>query len=99
MRTGAFREVTLSALNGSDRTKYYLSGTFKRTVANIRGSEMNQFNFRLNIDHTWNKSIRFGVSVAPSLNKEYRMWARCCDECGRLWRSSTSQPAVLSAVQ
>jgi TonB-dependent starch-binding outer membrane protein SusC len=73
MRTGAFREVTLSAMNGSDRTKFYLSGTYKRTVANIRGSEMNQFNFRVNIDHTWNKYIRFGVSVAPSLNKEYRM--------------------------
>lgn len=73
MRTGSFREVTLSAMNGSERTKFYLSGGYKRTVANIRGSEMNQFNFRLNIDHTWNKFIRFGVSVAPSLNKEYRL--------------------------
>jgi TonB-linked SusC/RagA family outer membrane protein len=73
MRTGAYREITLSAMNGSERTKFYLSGTFKRTVANIRGSEMNQFNFRVNIDHTWNKYIRFGVSVAPSLNKEFRL--------------------------
>lgn len=73
MRTGAFRELTLSAMNGSERTKFYISGTYKRTVANIRGSEMDQFNFRINVDHTWNKSIRFGASVAPSLNKEYRL--------------------------
>jgi len=82
MRTGAFREVTLSAMNGNDRTKFYLSGTYKRTVANIRGSEMNQFNFRLNIDHTWNKYIRFGVSVAPSLNKEYRMGSGSVNTAG-----------------
>ncbi|WP_343307043.1 TonB-dependent receptor [Chitinophaga niabensis] len=73
MRTGVFREVTLTASNGSEKTKFYLSGTYKRTVANIRGSEMNQFNFRVNIDHTWNKFIRLGASVAPSLNKEYRL--------------------------
>ena len=82
MRTGAYREITFSAMNGSERTKFYISGTYKRTVANIRGSDMNQFNFRINIDHTWNKYIRFGASVAPSLNKEYRLGSGSVNTAG-----------------
>lgn len=73
LRTGIFQDVSLSASSGTSRTKFYFSGTYKKTIANIRGSEMNQYNFRVNIDHTWNKSIRFGGTIAPSLNKEYRL--------------------------
>lgn len=73
MRTGVFRDISLSASSGINRTKFYFSGTYKRTVANIRGSEMNQYNFRVNIDHEWNKHIRFGGSMAPSLNREFRL--------------------------
>jgi TonB-linked SusC/RagA family outer membrane protein len=73
LRTGIFQDVSLSASSGTSRTKFYFSGTYKKTIANIRGSEMNQYNFRVNIDHTWNKHIRFGGTIAPSLNKEYRL--------------------------
>lgn len=73
LRTGVFRDITLSASNGAGRTKFYVTGTYKRTVATIRGSEMNQFNFRVNVDHSLSKRVRFGGSIAPSLNKEYRL--------------------------
>lgn len=73
LQTGMFRDITLSASNGNARTKFYISGTYKRTVANIRGSEMNQFNFRVNVDHELSKRVRFGGSIVPSLNKEYRL--------------------------
>jgi TonB-linked SusC/RagA family outer membrane protein len=73
MRKGIYREITLSAMNGTDKTKFYLSGTYKRTVGNIRGSDMNQFNFRINVDHNLSKYVRLGASMAPSLNSENRL--------------------------
>jgi len=73
LQTGVFREVTLSASNGSDKTKYYLSGTYRENVATIKGTGMKQYNFKLNLDHNISKYIRVGLSVTPSFNKEKRL--------------------------
>lgn len=73
MQTGTFTDASLSASNGTDKTKFYFSGTYKKTVANIRGSEMSQYNFKINIDHSFNSFLRLGGSMAPSFNKEYRL--------------------------
>lgn len=73
LQTGAFREVTVSASNGTDKTRYYLSGTYKQSVGTIQGTNMNQFNFKLNIDHDLSKKIRFGASITPSYNTENKL--------------------------
>lgn len=73
LQTGMFRELTLSASNGSDNTKYYLSGTYRDNVATIKGTGMKQYNFKLNLDHNISKYIRLGLSVTPSFNKEKRL--------------------------
>lgn len=73
IRVGSYGEVTVSAMNGTDKTKYYLSGTYKRNVSTIRGSDMNQFNFKLNIDQAFSKSVRFGVSITPSYNIDKKL--------------------------
>ncbi|SDK26262.1 TonB-linked outer membrane protein, SusC/RagA family [Pedobacter sp. ok626] len=73
LQTGVFRELTVSASNGTDKTKYYLSGTYKQTVGTIQGTDMNQFNFKLNIDHDLSKRIRFGASITPSYNTEHKL--------------------------
>ena len=73
LRTGIYRELSLSASSGTEKTRYFFSGTYKTTMGNIRGSEMTQYNFRINIDHSFNKAIRFGGNIAPSLNKEFRL--------------------------
>ncbi|WEK34877.1 MAG: SusC/RagA family TonB-linked outer membrane protein [Candidatus Pseudobacter hemicellulosilyticus] len=90
LRTGLYHEATLTAMNGSERTKFYISGTFKRTEGNISGSDMNQYNFRINIDHSWNKAIRFGASIAPSLNKEFRLGSGTAIQYGGYGAATTT---------
>lgn len=73
LQRGVFRELTLSAMNGTEKTKYYLSGTVKQSIATIQGSDMNQFNFKLNLDQQLSKVFKIGVSVTPSYNVENRL--------------------------
>ena len=73
LQTGVYRELTVSATNGTEKTKYYLSGTYKQNKATIAGSDMQQFNFKLNIDHQLSKRIKIGASITPSYNVENRL--------------------------
>lgn len=73
LQTGVYRELTLSATNGTEKTRYYLSGTYKQSKATIEGSDMQQFNFKLNIDHQISKKIKVGATITPSYNIENRL--------------------------
>ncbi|MCD0490341.1 SusC/RagA family TonB-linked outer membrane protein [Pedobacter sp. MC2016-14] len=73
LRMGIFTDVNLSATNGTDKTKYYINGNYRGTIATIRGTDMFQYSLRANIDHDLSKYIKVGVSLSPSYNLTNRL--------------------------
>lgn len=73
IQTGTFQELTLSATNGTDQTKYYIGGTYRNSEGTIKGTGMKQFNFKLNVDHQLTKGIKIGLSLTPSFNRENKL--------------------------
>ncbi len=73
LRNAVYREVSLSASNGTDRTKFYISGTYRTTNATFKGNDLSQFQVRINVDHQLSKYIKVGATLAPAYSTEWKL--------------------------
>lgn len=63
-RTGFLTEHSLSASGGTEKTKFYLSGSYLKQDGILKKSSMDRISGRFNIDHTANKYLSFGLKMS-----------------------------------
>lgn len=69
-RTARIQNYELSASGGSEKTRYYISGSFFDQVGTLIGTNYKRFSGRLNLDHDINTKLSIGtnLTLAQSLN-------------------------------
>jgi TonB-linked SusC/RagA family outer membrane protein len=90
LQTGMYQEANLSASSGTERTKFYISGLYRRSVATMRGADLNQYSMRLNIDHDLLAKVKIGGSVAPAYSYENRLGSGAVQALGGYGAAMTS---------
>jgi TonB-linked SusC/RagA family outer membrane protein len=63
-QTGSLRMVDLSASGGTDKLKYYASGSYNKQQSIIVGNGLDRFSGRLNVDNKVNKFIDLGFTLS-----------------------------------
>jgi len=62
-RTGIVNNIELSASGGSDKTTFYLSGSYNKQDANVLNVDFQRATMRLNLNHKVNNSLSFEQSI------------------------------------
>lgn len=65
-RTGKTNNYSLSASGGNDKTKFYAGGSYLKEESFIIGNDIKKLTGRLNLDHTMNKHVHFGVNFSTA---------------------------------
>jgi TonB-dependent starch-binding outer membrane protein SusC len=73
-QTGYMQETSASVSGGSERTTYYLSGTYRWEEGYIRNNELNRYSARLRLDHNLSETVRVGLSLNPSRTDNFRVY-------------------------
>jgi TonB-linked SusC/RagA family outer membrane protein len=71
-RTGIGTDNNVSVSGGTDKTKYYLSGSFFFNQGIVQNTDYRRYSFRANVDQTFNRwlSINLGLNYINSTSNE-----------------------------
>lgn len=58
---------------GTDKTKFYISGTYNDQKGYLIGNALNQYSLRTNISNQANKWLEIGANMSVSRTKNYRL--------------------------
>ena len=61
--TGIGTDNNISVSGGSDKTKYYLGGSYFYNEGIIKNTDFKRFSFRANVDQTLNKIVSFNLGL------------------------------------
>ena len=67
LRSGITQNIEVSASGGSKKTKFFVSGSYYDQEGAVIASDMNRASGRLNLNHTANEKLNFGVNVSLSV--------------------------------
>lgn len=90
LETGLYQEANLSASSGTDRTRFYISGLFRRSTSTMRGADFKQYSMRLNIDHDLSAKVKIGGSANPAYSYENRLGSGSVQTLGGYGAAMTS---------
>lgn len=76
-QTGRIQNYELEASGGSDKTRFFTSGSYMKETGIVIGSEYEKVNFRMNVDHEISKKLSIGVKMFGA----YMRWS---DQAGDL---------------
>ncbi|MGZ3924588.1 MAG: SusC/RagA family TonB-linked outer membrane protein, partial [Flavisolibacter sp.] len=62
-RTGLGTDNNVSVSGGTEKTKYYLSGSYFYNQGIIKNTDFRRYSFRANVDQTFNKYISFNLGL------------------------------------
>jgi TonB-linked SusC/RagA family outer membrane protein len=70
LRTGSFHQAQVSIAGGSDKTRFYAGGAYRKEDGILKGNSFERYSGRLNLEHdaSENLTFGFGVNVSSSLN-------------------------------
>jgi TonB-linked SusC/RagA family outer membrane protein len=71
-RQAPISDFQLAATGGSERIRYAVSGGYFRQVGTMKGTDFSRYNLRLNLDADLTRTLRIGVSLAPSFARQSR---------------------------
>lgn len=74
-QSGKLSSYSLSANGGSEKTTFYLGGTYFTSESYVIGNEVEKLNGRLNLTHQANSFIKLGANFATSVLKNDRVSA------------------------
>ena len=66
--TGNTFQGSVSVNGGSDKTKYYLSGSYYENKATIKGNKQQRFSMRTNLDFQVHKKVKLSAILSASYN-------------------------------
>ncbi|MEQ9441153.1 MAG: TonB-dependent receptor [Cyclobacteriaceae bacterium] len=72
-RTAPLQSYTLSASGGTEKTTYYLSGSYFDQQGIVLGSSYQRINLRTNLEHELNDRVTFGANVNLTRNNNNRV--------------------------
>ena len=82
----------VSAQGGTDKVKYYASGSYMNQEGTIIGSEFDRFSFRTNLDAKMKKWLNFGMNAAYSNSNDDLKLADSNE--GLIFYSVTTPPSI-----
>jgi len=62
-QTGMGTDNNISVSGGTDKTKYYLAGSYFYNQGIIKNTDFRRFSFRANVDQTLNKVVSFNIGL------------------------------------
>lgn len=68
-RRGMLMEHSLSATGGTDKTKFYLSGSYLDQDGVLKKANIKRYSGRFNIDHTANQWVSLGLKMTAGYSK------------------------------
>ncbi|MDF9799438.1 TonB-linked SusC/RagA family outer membrane protein [Catalinimonas alkaloidigena] len=74
-QTGKLSSYSLNASGGSEKTTFYVGGTYFNSESYVIGNEVDKLNGRLNLTHQANDRLKLGVNFATSNLKNDRISA------------------------
>ncbi len=63
----------ISATGGSQKTKYYLSGSYFTRKGIVKSTSFDRLSGRLNLDHRFNEKLNFGANISLSGSENNRV--------------------------
>lgn len=63
-QTGFLMEHSVDVSGGSDKTKFYISGSYLDQAGTLKNAGLTRYSGRFNIDHTVNKYLSLGVKAS-----------------------------------
>lgn len=63
LRNGAFQNYNIGLSGANESTNYYFSVGYQKQESNVRGNDYERFSMRTNVDHRFNKFVKFGSGV------------------------------------
>lgn len=72
-RTAAINSIELSAIGGSEKTKFFMSGTYFDQEGILIGTDYQRINARVNVDHQLSDKVKLGTSIGLTYAKTNRV--------------------------
>jgi TonB-linked SusC/RagA family outer membrane protein len=72
-RTAPVNTYEVSAIGGSEKTKFYIGGTYFDQEGILIGTDYNRLNFRVNVDHEISEKVTIGTSIGLTYAKTNRV--------------------------
>ncbi len=69
LRTGTVQEANLNASGGSEKTRFYVGGTYRVDESFFSGNSFERINGRINVDHEANDKLTIGTQTSITLTK------------------------------
>jgi TonB-linked SusC/RagA family outer membrane protein len=66
LRTGTVQEASVSASGGSEKTRFYVGGTYRKDESYFIGNSFERVNARINVDHNATDKLTIGTQTAIS---------------------------------
>jgi TonB-dependent starch-binding outer membrane protein SusC len=66
LRTGKVQEASISASGGTDKTRFYVGGTYRKDDSYFVGNSFERINARINVDHNATTKLTIGTQTAIS---------------------------------
>jgi TonB-dependent starch-binding outer membrane protein SusC len=66
LRTGTVQEASISASGGTDKTRFYVGGTYRKDDSYFVGNSFERINARINVDHNATNKLTIGTQTAIS---------------------------------
>ncbi|MFD2915656.1 TonB-dependent receptor [Psychroserpens luteus] len=72
-RNAAINSIELSAIGGSEKTKFFMSGTYFDQEGILIGTDYQRINARVNVDHQLSDKVKIGTSIGLTYAKTNRV--------------------------
>jgi TonB-dependent starch-binding outer membrane protein SusC len=63
-QNGSSQNYQISISGKNDKTSYYLSGGWVKQIGAVRSSEMDRYNFKINLEQEMSKSLKIGTNLS-----------------------------------
>ncbi len=64
LRSGSVQEANLNASGGSEKTRFYVGGTYRKDESYFKGNSYEKISARINIDHNATDKLSIGTQTA-----------------------------------
>jgi TonB-linked SusC/RagA family outer membrane protein len=92
LRQGMRQEANLSASGGSEKTTFYVGGTYYKEKGIIVGNDFDRLSGRFSIDNQATDRIKFGASMGITYTTDYRVGTGTNTDAGGFGLAQTLLP-------
>jgi TonB-dependent starch-binding outer membrane protein SusC len=72
-RKGKFNQIDLSASGGTDKTRFFVSGSYSDQQGILIGNKLDRMSGRINLDHQATERLKLGINFSLARTRNYRL--------------------------